>query len=82
VLTKLERERYLCILPAEYIACALGIACARDLTSYCPNLHEALALNKRITHWVMSSILQCGDVKSRANLKTFFVNAAEVIFTL
>jgi hypothetical protein len=73
----LERERYQRILAAEYIAYA------RDLpSSYCPNLHEALSLNKRITNWVMSSILRCGDLKSRANVKTFFVDAAKVIFDL
>jgi hypothetical protein len=75
-LAALERERYLRILAAEYIA----EAC--KLTSYSPNLQEALALNKRITNWVMSSILQREDRKGRTDVKIFFVDTAKVNFNL
>jgi len=70
-LTTLEKERYLCILATEYISHA------RNLTSHSPNLQEALSLNKRITNWVMSSILQLDDHEDRSHVKIFFVNTAE-----
>jgi hypothetical protein len=71
-LATLERERYLHILAAEYIAQAC------QFTSYSPNLQEALDFNKRIANWVISSILLCEDPKIRANRKTYFIRAAQV----
>lgn len=75
-LATLGKERYLSILAGEYIA----YAC--DLTTYSPNLHEAVTLNKRITNWVMSCILRCDDYKDRAELKTFFVDTARECGTI
>jgi len=69
-LATLERERYLHILAAEYIA----HACKH--TSY-PNLQEALTLNTRIANWVIYSILQFDDPNRRADMKIFFVHAAQ-----
>jgi hypothetical protein len=45
-------------------------------------LLEALALNTRITNWVLSSILQCDELNGRAEMKTFFVNVAQVNLTI
>ena len=73
-LTTLERERYLFIVAAEYIA----YAC--NLNLYSPNLKEALSLNERITNWATSSILQLDDYKDRCRVKIYFVNTAEVKF--
>jgi len=72
----LERERYLHIVAAEYIAHAC------KLTSYSPNLQEALDLNQRIANWVILSILECDDLKGRADIKTFFVQVAKVSLNL
>lgn len=71
-LATLERERYIHILAAEYIAHTCR------LSAYSPNLQEALDYNKRIANWVMSSILRCEDPESRANRKTYFIKAAQV----
>jgi len=70
-LATLERERYLCIVAAEYIAYA------RNLNLYSPNLKEALSLNQRITNWATSSILELDHYKDRCRVKIYFVNTAE-----
>jgi len=67
----LERERYLCIVAAEYIA----YAC--NLILYSPNLKEALSLNQRITNWATSSILQLDHHEERCRVKIYFMNTAE-----
>lgn len=70
-LATLERERYLCIVAAEYIAYA------RNLILYSPNLKEALSLNQRITNWATSSILQLDHHEERCRVKIFFMDTAE-----
>jgi DNA-binding transcriptional regulator PaaX len=72
-LATLEREKYLAILAAEYIAHARGLA------SSSPNLDEVLSIYQRITKWVASSILSLDHYKDRCKVKTFFVNTAEVM---
>jgi len=72
-LATLERQRYMRIRAAEYIA----HACELPLES--PNLQEAITLHKKIRNWVQLTIL---EPKTRSQDKGRFVNIAEVNFYL
>ena len=78
VLARIEGERYRSILPSEYVAYA------REITQSCPNLSAAIDLNRRIIHWVQSSILDLtsgvgqAGLDRRAEIKRFFVLTAKV----
>jgi hypothetical protein len=71
-LATLGRKSYVRIFASEYVAYA------RNLTSCCPNLWEAITLDKRIANWVMSSIIKLDDYKERSNVKRFFLKTAQV----